>query len=132
MPLSDLIAWANLFLHGNHVVEKRVTNEDVFMNKSYKVMLTVFTVLLAVGTNVANSQGRPDSRRMTCDQAYNLVQRHGAVVMSTGRHTFERVVANQRWCQFEEVTERFYVPTRDDRRCRVGYKCTQGGLFDRD
>ena len=100
------------------------------MNRFCTILIAVFTLFFAVGLNAANSQGRPDSRRMTCDQAYNLVQRHGAVVMSTGRHTFERVVSSQRWCQMEEVTERFRVPTLDDRRCRVGYKCIDGSLFD--
>lgn len=102
------------------------------MNRICTILIAVFTLFFAVGLNAANSQGRPDSRRMTCNQAYNLVQRHGAVVMSTGRYTFERVVADRRWCQFEEVTQRFLVPTRDDRRCRVGYKCVPGNLFDRD
>lgn len=102
------------------------------MSKFCTILIAVFTLFFTVGSNVANSQGRPDSRRMTCEQAYDLVKRNGAVVMSTGRYTFERVVADQRWCQFEEVTERFYVPTRDDRRCRVGFKCVDGNLFDRD
>lgn len=102
------------------------------MSRFYAAFIAVFTLFFAVGLNAANAQGRPDSRRMTCDQAYNLVQRHGAVVISTGRYTFERVVASSRWCQFEEITQRFYVPTRDDHRCRVGYRCVPGSLYDRD
>lgn len=102
------------------------------MNRFCTILIAVFTLFITIGANAAYSQGRPDSRRMTCNQAYNLVQRHGAVVMSTGRHTFERVVSDRRWCQFEEVTERFYVPTQDDRRCRVGYRCVSGSMFDRD
>lgn len=102
------------------------------MSRFCAAFIAVFTLYFAVGLNIANAQGRPDSRRMTCDQAYNLVQRHGAVVISTGRYTFERVVASSRWCQFEEITQRFYVPTRDDHRCRVGYRCVPGSLYDRD
>ncbi|MFK5978511.1 MAG: hypothetical protein QM488_06465 [Rhizobiaceae bacterium] len=102
------------------------------MNRYYAILIAIFTLCIAVGPISANAQGRPDSRRMTCDQAYNLVQRYGAVVMSTGRYTFERVVADRRWCQFEEVIQRFNVPTLDDHRCRVGYKCVSGSLYDRD
>lgn len=93
------------------------------MNKFLTILIAANTLFFAAGLNIANSQGRPDSRRMTCNQAYNLVQRHGAVVMTTGRYTFERVVADRRWCQLRQVLERYSVPTRDDRRCRVGYKC---------
>ncbi|MBL4892822.1 MAG: hypothetical protein JKX91_13550 [Rhizobiaceae bacterium] len=102
------------------------------MSRFCTILIAVFTLFLAAGPNAANAQGRPDSRYMTCNQAYNLVQRHGATVMSTGRYTFERVVASSRWCQFEEVTQRFYVPTLDDRRCRVGYKCVPGSKYNRD
>lgn len=102
------------------------------MSRFVRILITVFTLFIAVGSSVANSQGRPDSRRMTCNQAHNLVQRHGAVVMSTGRYTFERVVASRRWCQLSEATEWFYVPTRDERRCRVGYKCVSDDLYDWD
>lgn len=102
------------------------------MGKFFTILIAAYTLFFAAGLGIANSQGRPDSRRMTCNQAYNLVQRHGAVVMSTGRYTFERVVADRRWCQLEEVTQRFRVPTLDDRRCRVGYRCVPGSLYDRD
>jgi len=98
------------------------------MNNRVLVPITVLGMMVATLASAAHAQGRPDSRRMTCNQAYNLVQRNGAVVMSTGRHTFERVVASTRWCQMEEVTRRFYVPTQDDRRCRVGYQCVPGNL----
>lgn len=95
------------------------------MSKFCAILIAVFTLFFTVGSNAAYSQGRPDSRNMTCDQAYALVRRYGAVVMSTGRYTFERVVANRSWCQRGERLRRYSVPTLDVRHCRVGYKCVQ-------
>ncbi|MCC2113275.1 MAG: hypothetical protein KDJ16_14670 [Hyphomicrobiales bacterium] len=69
------------------------------------------------------ASARPNTTRMSCDEAHSLVIRSGAIVMSTGRHTYERFVADRRFCQFNEVLERQFVPTADRQQCFVGYRC---------
>ena len=66
---------------------------------------------------------RPDTRAMTCTQAQRFVQERGAVVMTTGRHTYERIVTGVGFCQSDEETWIKVAPTRDDPSCRVGYYC---------
>ncbi len=73
---------------------------------------------------------RPDTRQMTCLEARALVQREGGVVLSTGARTYDRFVAGLRFCQpFERLMNR-WVPTKDQKRCFVGYSCEPG--YDRD
>lgn len=66
---------------------------------------------------------RPDLRQMTCAQAQNLVARRGAVVMTTGPHTYDRFVAGPRWCDHWETVRPAQVRTRDSNSCIVGYLC---------
>lgn len=66
---------------------------------------------------------RPDLRRMSCNQAQDLVARRGAVVMTTGQFTYERFVAGPRWCDHSETVRPAQVRTRDTGRCIVGYVC---------
>jgi hypothetical protein len=66
---------------------------------------------------------RPDLRQMSCAQARNLVARRGAVVMTTGRYTYERFVAGPRWCDHWETVAPRAAATRDNPRCVVGYIC---------
>ena len=98
------------------------------MHKIIVIPVTILSLILIMLSGTVLAQRRPDSRNMTCDQAKDLVRSNGAVVMTTGRHTFERVVASRRWCQMDEITERYYVPTRDQKRCRVGNKCVPGNI----
>ena len=86
--------------------------------------IVTFTVgaLLAL---TAAAQARPSTTRMTCDQAQNLVLRHGAAVMDTGPYTFERIVSSRAYCERTQFLERFYAPTRDAYQCHVGYRCIE-------
>lgn len=83
----------------------------------------VALVLLATMVMAVQAQARPDVRTMTCQQARSLIQQSGAVVLTTGRYTYDRYVANQRFCPIGQVTERAYLPTRDTPSCFVGYTC---------
>ncbi|TYC67994.1 hypothetical protein FMN63_18360 [Stappia sp. BW2] len=67
----------------------------------------------------AAQSGRPNSTAMSCGQAQSLINQRGAVVMSTGRYTFDRYVANRSFCQHGEVTRRAYIPTKDNAKCYV-------------
>ena len=69
------------------------------------------------------AQARPDTRRMSCTKAHATVVRNGAIVMSTGRFTYDRFVASRRYCEVAERLEAAYVPTFDRDKCFVGYRC---------
>lgn len=78
---------------------------------------------IAVGTTPSEAQRRPDARVLSCDQARSLVRQNGAVVMTTGRYTYDRYVADDRFCHFGEITEPAWIGTADTPSCRVGYRC---------
>jgi len=89
------------------------------------LILPVLTLgLIAVTTAPPlMAQGRPDIRRMSCDRAQDLVEDHGAIVMTTGRHTYERIVRHRGYCDHDENVRRVRARSRDNSRCFVGYKC---------
>jgi hypothetical protein len=66
---------------------------------------------------------RPDLRNMSCGQAQALLQSRGAVVMSTGRHTYDRFVAHAGYCIHGEITRQAWVATGDNPRCVLGFRC---------
>jgi hypothetical protein len=66
---------------------------------------------------------RADTRTMTCQQAQDFVRRSGAVVMTTGQHTYDRIVSNRGYCEPDEITWLKIAPTKDNPKCRVGYYC---------
>ena len=72
----------------------------------------------------AVAEGRPDTRRMTCAEANAFVQRQGAVVMTTGRHTFRRFVAHRGYCDRWEIVWPETAPTRDNPQCVIRGVCT--------
>ena len=69
---------------------------------------------------------RPDTRQMTCRQAQDLVRQRGSVVLTTGPSTFDRFVANGRYCEPQTAQVRAkFAPTRDNPQCPAGYRCYQ-------
>ena len=76
--------------------------------------------LLVLSTIVA--QARSSTLAMTCNQAIALVASRGAVVLSTGRHTYDRFVAGDGFCLPGEYAYRAWAPTRDG-NCPIGYTC---------
>ena len=86
-------------------------------------------LLLAAGAAIVSMvpgealAARADTRAMTCQQAQDFVRRNGAAVMTTGRHTYERIVSNQGYCEVDEITWLKVAPTKDNPKCRVGYYC---------
>lgn len=77
--------------------------------------------LIAV-TAAGSALARPDTRSMTCAQTQNLIVRSGAIVLTTGRHTYDRYVASARYCSLPNVPTLTSVQTRDTRQCPV-YNC---------
>lgn len=83
--------------------------------------LAVMTVSTMSTTSV---QARVNTNNLTCAQAKSLVRSSGAVVLSTGRYTYERYVAGAGYCSYGEFIKRASVPTRDRKSCSIGYLCT--------
>jgi hypothetical protein len=79
--------------------------------------------LVAMPVLASDALARPDTRKMTCEGAKNFVRQNGAVVMTTGQYTYERIVTNQGYCDYDEMTWLKIAPTLDNPKCRVGYYC---------
>jgi len=92
-----------------------------------KRLLAGLAVSMLVTSAVA--QPRPSSVQMSCGQAAGLVASRGAVVLGTGGYTYDRFVADQRFCLRSEMTEAAWVPTRDTPQCFVGYRCKEREFF---
>jgi hypothetical protein len=92
-----------------------------------------FLIGLAVSlfATSAVAQARPSSVAMSCRQAAGLVASHGAIVLGTGGYTYDRFVADQRFCLRSEVTVPAWVPSGDTPQCFVGYRCKEAERFDR-
>ena len=93
-----------------------------------KLLLSAAFSLLAAS---ATAQ-RPSTLAMSCAQAAGLVASAGSVVLSTGRHTFDRFVAGPGYCFLGEYAWPATAPTIDAPSCRLGYTCRPGShpLFD--
>lgn len=87
--------------------------------KTAIIALTVMAMTQLTGTALA----RPDTRSMSCDGAKAFVRNHGGVVMSTGQHTYERIVSGVGFCGAGEETALKVAPTSDNPKCWVGYYC---------
>jgi hypothetical protein len=88
---------------------------------SATLLMALFAIFASAFPQTA--QARPDTRKMTCQQAQDFVRKSGAVVMSTGQYTYERIVTNQSFCDYDEITWLMVAPTKDAAKCRVGYYC---------
>ena len=74
---------------------------------------------------VSTADARPNTTTMNCGQAAATVARAGAIVLSTGDHTYDRFVATSGFCLPGEITEPGIAPTLDSPACQVGYICRQ-------
>ena len=88
--------------------------------------LLMLTSAFCLVASAAFAQDRPLSEGMSCASAKRLVARRGAVVLYTGRDTYDRYVSNQGYCQREQTVQPARVPTADNPQCFVGYRC----IFD--
>ncbi|NRC54709.1 hypothetical protein HK436_13990 [Mesorhizobium sediminum] len=89
------------------------------------MMLRRFIVTAAALAAVAGpalAQGRPDARTMSCGQVHGLIDQRGSAVLTTGRYTYDRYVADRRFCMMEETVRTVSILTRDTDDCRV-YLC---------
>ena len=80
---------------------------------------------LALIATSAVAQPRPSTVSMLCAQAAGIVAARGAVVLGTGGFTYDRFVADRRFCAITQTTEPAWVPTSDTTQCFVGYRCKE-------
>jgi hypothetical protein len=100
------------------------------MNRSARHAIRLGLTALLTFSVAGAALARPDTRTMTCAQTQNLIVRSGAIVLTTGRHTYDRYVAASRLCAWPNVSTATYVRTRDTNRCVV-YNCQRyEPLFD--
>ena len=78
---------------------------------------------LGLCVSQAAAQGRPPTLNMTGGQAQSLGRSTGAIVLSTGGHTYDRFVAGRRFCAPDEEQIPTWAPTRDAAQCLVGSRC---------
>lgn len=92
------------------------------MSSLIRTSLTAGIATLAILATASASLARPDARTMTCQQTQSLIDRQGAITISTGQHTYERIVAYDGYCYHPEVRRITYISTRDTNECPV-YHC---------
>ena len=93
------------------------------MKKALAVALAfAFTLAFAFLASPADAQ-RPFVPAMTCAQAAGLVRSAGAIVLSTGRYTYDRFVAEDGYCLPEDVAKPAFERTLDNPSCLIGYYC---------
>lgn len=100
--------------------------------------LLLISLVASLAVNASPAAARPSTLAMSCGEAAALVASSGAIVLSTGRHTYDRFVAAPGFCEVGKYADRAWAPTADGRRCRLGYICKhrpapwEEGLFDYD
>jgi hypothetical protein len=94
----------------------------------YIRMAVVAAACFAVAAGAALAQ-RPDTRQMSCGEVRNLIGDAGGIVLTTGRHTYDRYVASGFYCDRPYVSVPAYVDTREG-QCPV-LRCGNP-IFDRD
>lgn len=87
-------------------------------------------LLLALRPHAALAQSRPSTVTRPCAASRQEVLAHGAAVLGTGGQTYDRFVRDRSFCQFDEVIEPAWVPSRDMPACFVGYRCKAGTFWD--
>jgi hypothetical protein len=87
-----------------------------------KCLFPAIALTLAMAAS-SFAAARPDTRTMSCEGAKAFVRSQGAVIMSTGRHTYDRIVASIGFCERGEEAVLKVAPTLDNPRCWVGSYC---------
>jgi hypothetical protein len=69
---------------------------------------------------------------MSCVQAHYVVPSRGAIVLGTGRYTYDYYVRNESFCVPTQYVRPVWVPAADTPQSFVGYTCTDDPpwLFD--
>jgi hypothetical protein len=104
------------------LVIEGISYEEPSMNNPTRHAIRLgLAAVITVGV-VGAASARPDTRSMTCAQTQKLIVRNGAIVLTTGRHTYDRYVASARFCSLPDVPTLTSVQTKDTGQCPV-YNC---------
>jgi hypothetical protein len=88
----------------------------------------LIAALLAAGAAEAQ---RPFTPRLSCAQAQQLVASRGQIVMSTSPTTYDRFVADHRFCPTSYAAEPAWERTADAAQCFIGFRCELRDRFRR-
>jgi hypothetical protein len=91
--------------------------------------LILLALLLAVATPALAQ--RPSTLNMTCSEAARLVASRGAIVLSTGRFTYDRFVSHGGYCPLGLIADPAWERTIDHPECPIGYRCKTDDRFRR-
>jgi hypothetical protein len=96
--------------------------------KALLLLATFVSMGLIAGS--AHALPRPDVRQMTCRDAAGLVDAQRAVVFTTGKYTYERIVSSRMSCydSNKEVEVETFAKTLDNDRCFIGYTCRRDDM----
>ncbi|MCB1456731.1 MAG: hypothetical protein KDJ48_01215 [Nitratireductor sp.] len=89
-------------------------------------LLALSTLVLSAGSGFA----RPDTRNYACAEVQAAVRQARAILMTTGPHTYDRIVSGQGQCGPTQRAFRRYAPTLDNPKCFVGYYCIEDPIAD--
>lgn len=59
-----------------------------------------------------------------------MVKTEGEATLSFGARPPERFVRDRSFCDFSEIAELRFVPTRDNPQCPIGYRCREPDYGD--
>ena len=86
--------------------------------------LAIATALgLAVTASQAMAQANPDTLRMSCAGAAQLVRNAGSIVLNSGPNIYDRYVSAQNFCTLNEIMVPRWVPSADNPQCFIGWVC---------
>jgi hypothetical protein len=83
----------------------------------------LFILFIGIGTIAF---ARPSTQSMSCREAQALLASKGAVVMTTGPHTYERFLVDDNYRMIAEYADAASAPTKDVRSCPLGFTCKTG------
>ena len=89
-------------------------------------LITAAALIAPIALSPASA--RPFTPGMSCGAAASIVAQNGAIVLSTSPTTYDRYVADRRFCSYGEHIEPAYVQTRDTASCLIGYTCVSREL----
>lgn len=87
-----------------------------------KLLLALALTLAAAD---AHAISRYDAQSMSCDRIQAAVRKEGAVILryssarNPGLPLYDRYVANDGYCEFDEYAQTTWVPAADTRSCPV-------------
>jgi hypothetical protein len=94
------------------------------MDRAREMPVRLIAFALALLLTATAASARQSTLGMSCRQAQNLLARSGAVVLSTGPHTYDRFVRSPGYCEVAQWADSATAPTRDSRACPLGYTCS--------